>query len=81
MKTSDNEISFAYSTATQDRTYKGQPKPDNKGFFKPGSPEDRAAFAQAWDQQKLMWAFNQWFNTQGQNLRVKTHFELIDGAH
>jgi len=80
MKITDREVDLAYAQQLKDPTYKGQPKADPKKTWRPGSAEDRAAFRQYWSQEKMMWTFNQWYSQVAQQLRVKTHFELLDGS-
>jgi len=43
------------------------------------SEKEKDAFRQELWQEKVLWDFNQWFNQIGRALRVKTHFELLEG--
>jgi hypothetical protein len=42
-------------------------------------PKDSELRAQMW-QEKVLYSFNQWFSQLGRNLKVKTHFELLEGT-
>ena len=65
IKMSDDELALLYSFQQQGK----------KNNFE----KDKTAFAnQAW-QQKVLWAFNQWFNQMGQHVKVNTHLDLLEG--
>lgn len=51
-------------------------KRGNKPFKNDKEKED---FRQQLWQEKVLYAFNQWFGQIGRNLKVKTHLELIEG--
>jgi len=42
-------------------------------------PNDSALRQQIW-QEKVLYSFNQWFNQLGRTLKVKTHFEMLEGS-
>jgi hypothetical protein len=41
--------------------------------------KDKGSFRDQLWEEKVIWSFNQWYGQIGQNLKVKTHFELLEG--
>jgi peptidyl-prolyl cis-trans isomerase D len=76
VKITDKELEMGYALGGADfvKNWKASHK-DKRATPQQMQDDFRS---QLW-QEKVMWAFNQWFNQLGQHTRVKTHLELLEG--
>lgn len=81
IKVTDSEVKDAFAFAGTEFAKTNEFVTDEKGKKRKLSPEElRQAFRQKYWDDKVLWAFNQWFTQLGQKLKVKTHLESLEGG-